>query len=67
MIPIVIDGFNKSFDKKGLRMVKKGTRLSVKFKAPLQIDYTASNDDIMETVMVAIEQSRLMQHAGVEV
>ena len=67
VIPIVIDGFNKAFDKKGLRMIKRGTRLSVKFKAPLHIDYTASNDDIMETVMVAIEQSRLMQHAGVEV
>ena len=67
VIPIVIDGFNKAFDKKGLRMVKKGTLLTVKFKAPLQIDYTATNDDIMETIMVAIEQSRFMQHNGVDI
>jgi 1-acyl-sn-glycerol-3-phosphate acyltransferase len=57
VIPIVISGFNKAFDKKGLRLKNKGTKLSVKFKAPLQIDYNASNDEIMETIMDAIEQS----------
>jgi 1-acyl-sn-glycerol-3-phosphate acyltransferase len=61
VIPIVINGFNKAFDKKGLKMVKKGTALSVKFKAPLLIDYTATNDEIMEMVMVAIEQSKTQQ------
>ena len=61
VIPIVISGFNVAFDKKGLRFRKKGTTLSVKFKAPLQIDYTASNDEIMETIMVAIEQSKTQQ------
>jgi 1-acyl-sn-glycerol-3-phosphate acyltransferase len=61
VIPIVISGFNIAFDKKGLRFVKKGTILSVKFKAPLQIDTTASNDVILETIMVAIEQSKTQQ------
>jgi hypothetical protein len=61
VIPIVISGFNIAFDKKGLRFVKKGTILSVKFKAPLQIDTTASNDAILETIMVAIEQSKTQQ------
>lgn len=61
VIPIVISGFNIAFDKKGLRFVKKGTILSVKFKAALQIDTTASNDAILETIMVAIEQSKTQQ------
>ncbi len=61
VIPIVISGFNKAFDKKGLKMLKKGTPLSVKFKAPLVIDYTATNDEIMETIMIAIEQSKTQQ------
>ena len=62
VIPIVISGFNIAFDKKGLKMLKKGTELSVKFKAPLLIDYTATNDEIMETIMLAIEQSKTQQN-----
>jgi 1-acyl-sn-glycerol-3-phosphate acyltransferase len=58
VIPIIISGFNIAFDKKGLSFKKKGTILSVKFKEPLQIDYTLSNDDMMETIMVAIGQSQ---------
>ena len=58
VIPIVISGFNKAFDKKGLKLMRKGTTLSVKFKEPLQIDYTSSNDEMMETIMLAIGQSQ---------
>ena len=61
VIPIVISGFNIAFDKKGLRFKKKGTTLSVKFKEPLQVDYNASSDEILETIMVAIEQSKSHQ------
>ncbi|MEO5984595.1 MAG: lysophospholipid acyltransferase family protein, partial [Ferruginibacter sp.] len=53
VIPIVISGFNRAFDKKGLRLKNKGTKLLVKFKAPLQIDYNDTNDEIMESIMVA--------------
>jgi 1-acyl-sn-glycerol-3-phosphate acyltransferase len=66
VIPIVISGFNVAFDKKGLRFRKKGTRLSVKFKAPLQIDLSASNDAILETIMEAIEQTKTFQAAATE-
>jgi 1-acyl-sn-glycerol-3-phosphate acyltransferase len=62
VIPIVIDGFNTAFDKKGLRFKKKGTTLSVQFKAPLQIDYTATNDEMMETIMLAIGQSETQKN-----
>ncbi len=61
VIPIVINGFNTAFDKKGLRFKKIGSTLSVKFKAPLNIDYNSSNDEMMETIMIAIEQSKTQQ------
>ena len=61
VIPIVINGFNTAFDKKGLRLIKKNTLLSVKFKEPLLIDYSACNDDMMESIMIAIEQSKSQQ------
>jgi 1-acyl-sn-glycerol-3-phosphate acyltransferase len=62
IIPIVISGFNKAFDKKGLKFKKMGTLLSVKFKEPLQIDYNAGNDEILESIMLSIEQSKTQQH-----
>jgi 1-acyl-sn-glycerol-3-phosphate acyltransferase len=61
VIPVVISGFNKAFDKKGLKLKKWGTLLSVKFKEPLQIDYNASNDEVLESIMLSIEQSKTQQ------
>lgn len=57
VIPVVIDGFNKAFDKKGLKLVNTGTRLSVTFKNPMEIDFNDSNEKILAEIMVAIEQS----------
>ena len=64
VIPIIVNGFNVAFDKKGLRLNKKGTLLSVKFKEPLPIDYNAGNDDILETVMLSIGQSLTQQETS---
>lgn len=61
VVPIVVDGFRRAFDKKGLRLKKKGTTLKMRFKAPLTIDYSANSDQILETVMDAIEQSERFQ------
>jgi 1-acyl-sn-glycerol-3-phosphate acyltransferase len=58
VIPIVINGFSRAFNKQGLKMVKRGTTLSVTFKEPLQIDYDAPAETIMNQVMDAIEQSK---------
>ena len=58
VIPVVIDGFNKAFDKKGLKMIKKGTKLTVTFKEPMQIDFEESTEKILENIMDAIEQSK---------
>ncbi len=58
VIPVVINGFWRAFDKKGLRLKKTGTLLSVTFKEPLVIDYEASTDVILAQLMDAIEQSK---------
>jgi 1-acyl-sn-glycerol-3-phosphate acyltransferase len=57
VVPIVIDGFRRSFDKKGLRMKKKGILQSFIIKEPLDIDYdNDSIEQIVEKVEFAIEQ-----------
>lgn len=57
VIPVVIDGFRRSFDKKGLRIKKKGILQSIVIKKPLDIDYeNESVDSIIEKLEYAIEQ-----------
>jgi 1-acyl-sn-glycerol-3-phosphate acyltransferase len=57
VIPIVIDGFRRSFDKKGLRVKKKNVFQSFEIKKPLDIDYeNESIDSIVEKIEYAIEQ-----------
>ncbi|MDB2701788.1 1-acyl-sn-glycerol-3-phosphate acyltransferase [Flavobacteriaceae bacterium] len=57
VVPIVIDGFRRSFDKKGLMIKKKGILQSMVIKEPLTIDYeNASMDEIIEQLEYAIEQ-----------
>lgn len=58
VVPIVIDGFRRAFDKKGLFLKKKGITLKMRIKAPLEIDYDDHIENIMQTVMDGIEQSR---------
>jgi 1-acyl-sn-glycerol-3-phosphate acyltransferase len=58
VVPIVISGFWRAFNKKGLKFKKKGTVLSVTIKDPLEIDYNAPVDEILNQVMDAIEQSK---------
>ncbi|MEJ4087326.1 lysophospholipid acyltransferase family protein [Galbibacter orientalis] len=57
VIPVVIDGFRRSFDKKGLRVKKKGILQSMVIKEPLEIDYeNESINEIVEKIEYAIEQ-----------
>lgn len=58
VVPVVISGFWRAFNKKGLKFKKKGSLLSVTFKEPMKIDYNASADEILDQVMDAIEQSK---------
>jgi 1-acyl-sn-glycerol-3-phosphate acyltransferase len=64
VIPVVISGFWRAFNKKGLKFKKKGTILSVTFKKPLLIDYNASAEIILAQVMDAIEQSKKYMMMG---
>lgn len=57
VIPVVIDGFRRAFDKKGLIVKKRGVEPKMTFKAPIEIDY--ENEDanmILDKIMNAIEQ-----------
>jgi len=58
VVPVVINGFWRAFNKKGLSFKKKGSLLSVRFKEPMVIDYTQSVEAILDQVMEAIEQSK---------
>lgn len=64
VIPVVINGFWRAFNKKGLKFKKKGSLLSVTFKAPLEIDYEAPADVILAQLMDAIEQSKKFMMMG---
>lgn len=57
VVPVVIDGFRRSFDKKGLFIKKKGILQSMVIKPPLEIDYDGESvDSIIEKLEYAIEQ-----------
>ncbi|MDG1761315.1 MAG: lysophospholipid acyltransferase family protein [Flavobacteriaceae bacterium] len=57
VVPIVIDGFRRSFDKKGLFIKKRGILQSMEIKKPLDIDYdNESVESIIEKIEYAIEQ-----------
>jgi len=57
VVPIVIDGFRRSFDKKGIRIKKRGILQSMEIKPPLVIDYeNETMEKIVEKLEYAIEQ-----------
>ena len=57
VIPIVIDGFRRSFDKKGIRIKKKNILQSMEIKKYLDIDYdNDSIENIVKKIEYAIEQ-----------
>ncbi|MGY0408615.1 MAG: lysophospholipid acyltransferase family protein [Polaribacter sp.] len=57
VVPIVIDGFRRSFDKKGLRIKKRNVLQSMVIKEPLEIDYKSEDTaEIVTKIEYAIEQ-----------
>ncbi len=58
VVPVIINGFWRAFNKKGLNFRKKGVLLTVAFKPPLIIDYEAPAEVILEHIMDAIGQSK---------
>jgi 1-acyl-sn-glycerol-3-phosphate acyltransferase len=57
VVPVVTRGFDRAFDKRGLRLRKIGTDLSVTFKSPLFFAPDASPETILAAVMNAIEEN----------
>lgn len=57
VVPIVIDGFRRSFDRKGLFIKKKGILQTMEIKQPLEIDYENDTvEQVVEKIEYAIEQ-----------
>lgn len=57
VVPIVIDGFRRSFDKRGLRIKKKNVVQKMKIKEPIIIDYEKdTTDEIINKIAFSIEQ-----------
>ncbi|WP_369049019.1 lysophospholipid acyltransferase family protein [Tenacibaculum sp. UWU-22] len=57
VVPIVIDGFRRSFDKKGLQIKKRNVLQSMVIKEPLEIDYENEEiSEIIKKIQFAIEQ-----------
>lgn len=57
VVPIVIDGLRRAFDKKGFFLKKKNTEIKITIKKPLKIDNDAKVEDIMVQIMNGIEQT----------
>ena len=57
VVPIVIDGFRRSFDKRGISIKKKGVVQTMKIKTPLKIDHENEEiNSIIEKIQFSIEQ-----------
>lgn len=56
IVPVVINGFRRAFDKKGLIFRKTNTRLSVQFKEPIRFDPNLPVESIVEQIRQLIEQ-----------
>jgi 1-acyl-sn-glycerol-3-phosphate acyltransferase len=58
VVPVVINGFWRAFNKTGLKLKKRGVLLTVTFKQPLSINYEAPAEEILAQIMDSIEQSK---------
>ena len=57
VVPIVIDGFRRSFDRKGLNIKKRNVLQSMVIKEPMKIDYeNEAVDEIVKRLQIEIEQ-----------
>jgi len=57
VVPIVIDGLRSSFDKKGLKLKKKGSTISIRIKKPIEFDYEGTVENMLAKIMDGIEQT----------
>jgi 1-acyl-sn-glycerol-3-phosphate acyltransferase len=57
VVPVVIDGFRRAFNKTGLSYKKRNTHLKVRFKQPIYFNKEQSLEEIVEIVTSIIEQN----------
>jgi 1-acyl-sn-glycerol-3-phosphate acyltransferase len=57
VVPVVLDGFSRAFDKTGLKVRAPGSELSLRFKAPLELGEKDDIDTVLACVMEGIEQA----------
>jgi 1-acyl-sn-glycerol-3-phosphate acyltransferase len=57
VVPVTVKGLRRAFDKKGLKLKKRGIQLELTFKAPIELNFDDSPEKILSEVMDAIEQS----------
>jgi 1-acyl-sn-glycerol-3-phosphate acyltransferase len=57
VIPVVVEGFRRAFNKRGLLMKKRGCTLRVRIKPPIAYDPGEEARLIMDRIMESIEQS----------
>ena len=65
VVPIVIDGFRRSFHKKGLLIKKRNILQSMVIKPPMEIDYENETvEEIVKRIEFEIEQDPTMLKVG---
>ena len=58
VVPVIVEGFSEAFHKsKPCKPLKLGSRLKIRFKQPMDINYDDPEDEILEQIMDAIEQT----------
>jgi len=58
VVPVVVDGFSEAFHRsKPCRPVKLRSELKMTFKKPIEINYDDTEEEILNQIMDAIEQS----------
>ncbi len=56
VVPVVINGFRRAFDKKGLVLKKRNSALEITFKKPIKFPESMSVEEIVDYVTSQIEQ-----------
>lgn len=57
VVPVVINGFRRAFNKTGLKYKRRNTTLSVTFKKPFQVDENSTLEGVTKSIEEIIEQS----------
>lgn len=64
VVPVILRGFEKAFQKKGFRRIGRGVELSIRFAAPLPIGPEDSVEKILEVISQAIGAPSPAEAAG---